>query len=150
MRSDPPRHVLLAEDEDPDVAKVQGILRNYGVSVAAVPRYFEAVAYLKKEAPYTDATRPTLILLDWKLPGGGAAVLSSVRQSLDLREIPVVVLSRSDADVDVRAAYNGYANAFVKKDADSYEFERKLLSICDFFLGVALLPPVPSVGSLPI
>jgi two-component system response regulator len=145
MNSSSPQIVLVVEDEQQDVERLEEILRRYGVTTEVVPRSFEAMAYLRRENGFSDAVRPSLVFLDWKLAGGGESVLRTIREADDLRETPVVVLSRSGADVDVRAAYAGYANAFVVKPADLDEYHRRLTSICDFFLHVAKLPP-PRAG----
>jgi CheY-like chemotaxis protein len=139
--------VLVVDDEAPDREQIKRVLQRYGVPSYDVPRAFEAIAYLKREGSFADARRPTLVLLDWKLPGTGLSVLRTIRESKELRAIPVVVLSRSGADVDVTAAYNGFANAFVKKNIDLNEFHQQLSSICDLFLRVALLP---GAGSQPM
>jgi CheY-like chemotaxis protein len=132
--------VLVVEDERQDVERLEAVLQEYGVPVAVVSRAFEAIAYLRREHGFAAAPRPSLVLLDWKLPGGGESVLRTIRESDDLCETPVVVLSRSDADVDVSAAYAGHANAFVVKPANIDKYRWKLTSICDFFLRVSKLP----------
>lgn len=132
--------VLVVEDESQDVERLDLVLKEYGVATEVLPRAFEANAYLRREHGFVDAARPSLVLLDWKLTGGGESVLRTIRETEALRETPVVVLSRSGADVDVRAAYAGHANAFVVKPADIDEYLRKLASICDFFLRVSELP----------
>lgn len=138
--------VLVVDDEEPDQEQIKRALDRYGVPSQAVPRAFEAIAYLKREGAFADARRPTLVLLDWKLPGTGLAVLRTIRESKELCAIPVVVLSRSDAAADVTAAYTSFANAFVKKKMDLNEFHQQLSSICELFLRVALLP---GAGSQP-
>ena len=140
MTSDTPRLVLVVEDEQQDVERLELVLKNYGVATEVLARAFEANAYLRRENGFAGAARPTLVLLDWKLTGGGESVLKTIRETEALRVTPVVVLSRSGADVDVRAAYAGYANAFVVKPADIDEYLRRLTSICDFFLRVSELP----------
>jgi CheY-like chemotaxis protein len=138
--SETPRLVLVVEDEVQDVERLDTVLKEYGVTVQVLARAFEANAYLRREQGFANAAFPSLVLLDWKLAGGGESVLRTIRETEAIRETPVVVLSRSAADVDVRAAYAGHANAFVVKPADIDEYRRKLASICDFFLRVSELP----------
>jgi DNA-binding response OmpR family regulator len=140
MSNGNPRLVLVVEDEQQDVERLDAVLNEYGVVTEVMPRAFEANAYLRREHGYASAARPTLVLLDWKLAGGGESVLKTIRETEAVRMTPVVVLSRSGADVDVRAAYAGHANAFVVKPADIDEYRRRLTSICDFFLRVSELP----------
>jgi two-component system response regulator len=141
MHDESPRLVLVVEDEVQDVERLEHVLKEYdGVTVQVLARAFEAIAYVRREHGFAAAVRPDLVLLDWKLAGGGETVLRTIRETEAIRETPVVVLSRSGADVDVRAAYAGHANAFVVKPADIDEYHRKLASICDFFLRVSELP----------
>jgi CheY-like chemotaxis protein len=135
-----PQLVLIVEDEEQDVERLESILRDYDVTTAVMPRSFEAEAYLRRDEGFKGAARPSLVLLDWKLAGGGESVLRTMRTMGDTTRTPVVVLSRSKADIDVRAAYEGHANAFVVKPADFDEYQEKLTSICDFFLKTAELP----------
>jgi CheY-like chemotaxis protein len=59
---------------------------------------------------------PDLILLDWNLPKlSGGEVLQRVKQHQELRRIPILVLSASDADKDIHAAYDSHANGFITK-----------------------------------
>jgi CheY-like chemotaxis protein len=140
MDDESPRLVLVVEDELQDVERVEQVLKDYGVTIQVLARAFEANAYLRQEHGFANAVRPSLVLLDWKLAGGGESVLRTIRETEVLRETPVVVLSRSGANLDVRAAYAGHANAFVVKPADIDEYRRRLASICDFFLRVSELP----------
>ena len=140
MSNGTPRLVLVVEDEQQDVERLDSVLNGYAVVTEVLPRAFEANAYLRREHGYTTAARPALVLLDWKLAGGGESVLKTIRETEAIQATPVVVLSRSAADVDVRAAYAGHANAFVVKPADLDEYRRRLTSICDFFLRVSELP----------
>jgi CheY-like chemotaxis protein len=141
MHDESPRLVLVVEDEVQDVERVERVLTEYeDVTVQVLARAFEAIAYVRREHGFANAVRPNLVLLDWKLAGGGGSVLRTIRETDVIRETPVVVLSRSGADVDVRAAYAAHANAFVVKPADIDEYHRKLTSICDFFLRVSELP----------
>lgn len=135
-----PPVILVVEDEPQDVERLEDALRTFIATTEVFARSFEAIAYLRREHGFAGATRPSLVLLDWKLAGGGDSVLRTIRETEAIRDIPVVVLSRSGADVDVRAAFSGYANAFVVKPPDIDEYRRKLMSILDFFLHVSELP----------
>ena len=59
---------------------------------------------------------PDLILLDWNLPKvSGREVLQRLKQHQELRRIPVLVFSESEADSDIHAAYDNHANGFITK-----------------------------------
>ena len=77
----------------------------------------QALAFLRREAPYQDAPRPDLILLDLNLPKlDGREALARMREDPRLRELPVVVLTASDSEQErstVRAA-----DAFMTKPVD--------------------------------
>ena len=132
--------VLVVEDDQRDADRIRRILAEYGVALRIFPRAFEAIAYLQQEGGEPETAPPALVLLDWKLPGGGASVLETIREADDLKVTPVVVLSGSSARADVEAAYSGHANAFVVKPADLDEYHAKLTGICDLFLRIAESP----------
>jgi CheY-like chemotaxis protein len=131
-------HVLVVEDDELDAERFVRCLEKRGVTVTIANRAYEAVSYLKDES--WAAGGLMLVLLDWKLTGNPRTVLRTMRQSPRLELTPVVVLSRSRADVDVRAALKAGASVFVSKPHDHYEFERRLDTICDLWLTMAEIP----------
>jgi two-component system response regulator len=140
MNTPSSRCVLLVEDEFADAELIVEWVKEFGVCVVTALRAYEAITFLHRK----DVVRPSLVLLDWKIPGGGPSVLQSVRGDPLLATTPVVVLSRSTADVDVRAAYAGHANAFVEKVSGLHDFRVRVMTICDFFLNMAQPPPPPA------
>ena len=101
----------------------------------------EAVRYLRREAPYEDAVRPDLVLLDLNLPRlDGREVLSIIKADPSLRQIPCVVLTTSDAEEDVMRSYDLHANAYVTKPVDFSSFSRVVRQIDDFFFTIVRLP----------
>jgi CheY-like chemotaxis protein len=101
----------------------------------------EALAYLRKEDGYAEASRPDLILLDLNLPRkSGHEVLAEVKADPNLRSIPVVVLTTSGLEEDVSRCYDHYANVYVTKPVDFEHFTQVVKQIDDFFLSVAELP----------
>ena len=85
--------------------------------------------------------RPDLILLDLNLPRvDGREVLSIIKNEPGLRQIPVVVLTTSDAEEDVLRSYDLHANAYVTKPVDFDSFVTVVRQIDDFFLSVVRLP----------
>ena len=100
-----------------------------------------ALAYLRKEAPYTDTPRPDLILLDLNLPRlDGREVLQEIKDDPDLRHIPVIVLTTSQAEEDVLRSYQLHANAYVTKPVDFEGFIEAIKQIDHFFVSVVQLP----------
>src|SRR5690348_13980733 len=102
----------------------------------------EALAYLRRDEPFTDAVRPDLILLDLNLPRrDGREVLAEIKNDESLRQIPVVVLTTSQADEDIVRSYQLHANAYVTKPVDFERFITVVRQIDEFFVSVVKLPP---------
>jgi CheY-like chemotaxis protein len=101
----------------------------------------EALAFLYRRGPYTTAPRPDLILLDLNLPRrSGREVLAEIKVDENLRRIPVVVLTSSEAEQDILASYDLNANCYITKPVDLEQFIRVVRSIEDFWLTVVKLP----------
>src|SRR5256885_13321520 len=91
--------------------------------------------------PISKAPRPGLILLDLNLPRrSGLEVLADVKSDHDLRSIPVVILTTSQAEEDIIRSYSLHANAYVTKPVDFERFSDALRQINDFFLTLVKLP----------
>src|SRR4051812_38963789 len=114
-----PIQVLLVEDDAGDVQLTMEAFEEHKVRnrVTVVSDGADALAYLRRDpAVYPDAVRPDLILLDLNLPRvDGLEVLSEIKGDPDLRSIPVVVLTTSQADEDIVRSYSLHANAYVAK-----------------------------------
>lgn len=139
MANDLTGSVLIVEDDHIDAEYIAKTLEQRGIRHEVVPRSYEAIELLQR----LDAPRPGLVLLDWKIAGGGASVLRAVRQDPSLALTPVVVLSRSTARDDVQAALSGHANAFVAKAPELRDFQCHVAAICELFLNIAQPPPIP-------
>jgi len=139
MSSEHSRSVLVVEDDQIDTEYISKTLQELEIPFEVAARAFEAISLLRRE----DLPRPALVLLDWKISGGGASVLRAVRQDPALAATPVVILSRSTARDDVRAALSGHANAFVAKAPELRDFQDHVAAICEFFLNIAQPPPMP-------
>jgi CheY-like chemotaxis protein len=136
--------VLLVEDDPGDVLMTREAFAEHGLTnrLHVVPDGAEALAYLHREGRYADAIRPDLILLDLNLPKrDGREVLAEVKNDPDLHQIPVVVLTTSQADEDILRSYQLHANAYVTKPVDYDKFIAVVRQIDEFFVNVAKLPP---------
>ncbi|MHA3702894.1 response regulator [Jatrophihabitans sp. YIM 134969] len=143
-RSTAALEVLLVEDDPGDVVIAEEALRAGKVAsnLHVVNDGVEALQFLRREGAYTDAPKPDLILLDLNLPRmGGHEVLEHVKADTDLRRIPIVVLTTSQAGEDIVRSYDLYANAYVSKPVDFDDFAEVVKSIDEFFATVARLPP---------
>src|SRR4051794_32768148 len=139
-----PIQVLLVEDDPGDVLMTQEAFEEHKVrnSLTVVNDGTEAISYLRREGQYADATRPDLVLLDLNLPRrDGREVLAEIKNDPDLRQIPVVVLTTSQADEDIVRSYKLHANAYVTKPVDFERFIAVVRQIDEFFVSVVKLPP---------
>jgi CheY-like chemotaxis protein len=101
----------------------------------------EALRFLRREGEYEDAPRPGLVLLDLNLPRvDGREVLAEMKSDPELRVIPVVVLTTSEAEEDILRSYTLHANAYVSKPVDFDRFIDVIRQIDDFFVTVVKLP----------
>jgi CheY-like chemotaxis protein len=137
-------NILLVEDNPADVDLTRLALRD----VPLMPRVHvagdgvEALAFLRKEGPHGSAPRPDLILLDLNMPRmNGRELLAQIKGDPDLRRIPVVILTTSDAEADIVSSYDLHANCFLTKPGDLDEFDQVARSIEEFWLRLAKLPP---------
>jgi len=138
-----PIEVLLVEDDEGDVLMTREALDEGKVfnRLNVVGDGVEAIAYLRREKPYAEVTRPDLVLLDLNLPKrDGRQVLEEVKADPDLRRIPIVVLTTSEAEEDVLRSYGLHANAYVTKPVDFDRFVEVIRQIDDFFISVVRLP----------
>ncbi len=138
-----PIDILLVEDDPGDVLITKEALEHSKVTntLATVDDGEQALAYLRREGEYAEATRPDLILLDLNLPRrDGREVLAEVKADPDLRRIPIVVLTTSQAEEDILRSYDLHANAFVSKPVDFDRFVEVVRQVDEFFFTVVRLP----------
>lgn len=134
--------VLLVEDDPGDVLIAREAMAAGQLSTAleVVTDGVEAMAFLRREKGFADARRPDLILLDLNLPRmSGHEVLAAVKKDPDLRRIPVVVLTTSQAHEDIAKSYDLHASVHVSKPVDFDEFAGVVKQIDTFFGTVAQL-----------
>jgi chemotaxis family two-component system response regulator Rcp1 len=139
-----PIEILLVEDNPGDVrltieALNEGRFANI-INVAVDG--FEAMAFLRREGKYENAPKPDLVLLDLNLPKkNGREVLAEIKTDPNLKCIPVVILTSSQAEKDIVETYNLHANCYITKPVDFEQFIRVVRSIEDFWFAVVRLPP---------
>jgi CheY-like chemotaxis protein len=138
-----PIDVLLVEDDPGDTLMIreafaENKLRN---RLSCVADGVEALAFLRREGDYAEAPRPDLVLLDLNLPRkDGREVLAEIKADGQLRTIPVVVLTTSEAEEDILRSYDLHANAYVTKPVDFDRFINVVRQIDEFFVAVVKLP----------
>jgi CheY-like chemotaxis protein len=135
--------ILLVDDDPGDVLMIQEALESSDSTrdVNVVNDGFEALSYLRRVPPYTTATRPDVMLLDLNMPRmNGHQVLAEVKADANLRSIPVVILTTSQAPADIRESYTLHANAHVTKPINLDDLMDVVKRINDFFGRIAILP----------
>ncbi|WP_447956636.1 response regulator [Vreelandella sp. EE7] len=135
--------VLLVEDEPADVHLARMAFKegHMLVDVHDVGDGVEALAFLHREGKYASAPRPDLILLDLNMPRmDGKAFLKRVKSLETLRQIPVVVLTTSEAEADILASYDLGAAGFIVKPMDIEQFVASIRSLEDYWLTLVRRP----------
>lgn len=138
-----PAEVLLVEDSPGDVRLTREALREGKVrnNLNVVPDGVEAMAYLRREGQYANATRPDIVLLDLNMPRkDGREVLAEMKADDALKRIPVVILTTSEAEQDILRTYDLHANCYLTKPVDLDQFISIVKSVEDFWLTIVKLP----------
>ena len=139
-----PIEILMVEDNPGDVrltieALQEGKVRN---NLTTVEDGEAAMKFLRRQGPYSKVPRPDLVLLDLNLPKkNGREVLAEIKDDPDLKRIPVVILTVSEAEQDIIKSYNLHANCYITKPVNLEQFIKVVRSIEDFWLSIVMLPP---------
>ncbi|MEH1781647.1 MAG: response regulator [Nostoc sp.] len=139
-----PIEVLLVEDNPGDVQLTRIALEDSKISIHlnVVEDGVEAMAFLRKQEKYAKVIYPDIILLDLNLPRkDGREVLAEIKGDENLKRIPVVVLTTSQAEEDILKAYNLSANCYITKPVDFDQFVKIVQSIENFWFAIVKLPP---------
>ncbi|MFT5131010.1 MAG: chemotaxis family two-component system response regulator Rcp1 [Rhodothermales bacterium] len=140
---DRPIEILQVEDNPGDVELTREALDDAGLAyrLHVATDGQQALSFLRREGICASAPRPDIILLDLNLPRmDGRETLAAIKQDDNFRRIPVIVLTTSDAESDIRASYNLHANCFITKPVDLDDFLEVVRAIQSFWLGVAKIP----------
>ncbi len=134
------REILIVEDNPADVRLMREALRSLDppVSISVAADGEQALLFLRRKGKYEDAPRPNLIFLDFNLPRcDSKELLQEIKSDASLRLIPIAVLTTSNAERDVRDAYERYANCYLNKAPDLDGFFRVIQTAAHFWLDVA-------------
>lgn len=136
-----PLHILLVEDNEGDIlltteAFEEGKIIN---KTTVIKDGKSAIDFLDQGC--ITATLPDLILLDVNLPRkNGHEVLQHIKQHEKLRTIPVIMLTTSSSDKDIRLSYESHANCYITKPVDAVDFFEAVTKIEDFWINIVQLP----------
>jgi len=133
--------LVVVEDNEAHAELVIRGMRDQQVAnrIHHVPDGEKALDYLFRKGAYTDQKvnpRSNLILLDLRLPRiDGLDVLKTVKTTPELKRIPVVILTSSDAESDIAKSYDYHANSYVVKPLDFKTFTKLMKDLGFYWLG---------------
>lgn len=138
-----PAQILLVEDDAGDINLTRRALRKSRIvnDLHVVRDGEEALDFVHRRPPYTEAPRPDLILLDLGLPKlSGGQVLEQLKGDEHLRAIPVIVLTTSAAEEDITRSYANYVNSYITKPVEIGDFLEAVTALGRYWLSIVTLP----------
>ncbi|MBI5740154.1 MAG: response regulator [Nitrospirae bacterium] len=130
-----PIEILLVEDNPGDVRLMHETLCDAKISnnLNVVTDGEQVMSYLRREGRYSDAPQPDLIMLDLNLPNkDGREVLAEIRNNPALEHIPVVIVTSSEAEDDIRKSYNLNADCYLTKPVTFEHIVKVVQSVEEF------------------
>ena len=135
-------HILLVEDNEGDIFLTKEAFEESKIKIelSIVKNGRDALDFIFQQNEFKDAERPNLILLDINIPIiNGHEVLAKIKTHPEYKKIPVIVLTTSSSNEDVKMAYSNYANSYVTKPINMDDFIKAILRIEDFWLEICTL-----------
>ncbi len=135
--------ILLVEDNMVDVELTRETLETHKMvnNLHVVNNGEDAMDFLFKKGKFKSAPTPDVILLDLNLPQkDGREVLIEIKHNEDLKTIPVVILTVSEDENDIKMAYDNYANCYVTKPLDMVQFVKIVQSLENFWFSIVQFP----------
>jgi chemotaxis family two-component system response regulator Rcp1 len=129
--------VLLVEDSPGDVRLTREAFRsaNADPCLHVASDGVEAMKFLRREDEHHNAFRPELILLDLNLPRmDGREVLALIKHDPELKTIPIIILTTSAAEADIKKSYELQASCYLTKPSHLEDFESLIASLSNFWL----------------
>lgn len=136
-------HILLVEDNPGDIRLTQEAFKEgpFRHALYVVKDGVEALNFVRKTGAFAAAPTPDIILLDLNLPRkDGREVLAEIKSDDNLKLIPVVILTTSDADQDILRSYALHANCFITKPVDLDQFIHIIRQLELFWFTIVQLP----------
>ncbi len=136
-------HILLVEDNEGDIILTTEAFKDMKLDnkISVVRDGEEALRFLKKQGDYAGAATPQLILMDINLPGmDGKQLLEVIKKDEELKEIPVVMLTCSDADADISECYDKQVNWYITKPIDYDKYTKVMHEIEAFYVSFVPYP----------
>ena len=139
-----PLEILLVEDNKGDIGLITEFFNDseFITNIHIVEDGEETIRFLYGKDKFLDSKLPDIIMLDLNLPKkDGREVLKEIKENNNLKRIPVIILTTSNAEKDIIKAYDLHANAYIVKPLDFDEFMKVIKSITDFWSKAVTLPP---------
>lgn len=139
-----PIEILLIEDNSGDNKLTTEVFMKAAVpnKVHVVTNGADAMKFLKQDGKFQESVRPNIIFLDLNIPKkDGREILKEIKADPDLKYIPIIVLTTSESEQDIKNTYEHYANAYITKPIDLDEFIKVIKSIEEYWLKTVELPP---------
>ncbi|MBL7935058.1 MAG: response regulator [Bacteroidia bacterium] len=138
-----PIHILLVEDNEGDILLTREAFESAKIinTLSVVRDGKEAIDFITKQGKYQNINLPDLILLDVNLPKkNGHEVLQFIKGNEDLKQIPVIMLTTSSAEIDINLSYKNYVNCYITKPVEVDDFMKAITKIEDFWISIVKLP----------
>lgn len=138
-----PVHILLVEDNEGDIVLTTEAMEDSRIlnTISVARNGKEALDYIHQEKGYEDVRFPDLILLDINLPlKNGHEVLQEIKSNEHTAHIPVIMLTTSSSEDDIRLSYKYHANCYISKPVEIKEFLEAIATVEDFWLNIVTLP----------
>ncbi|WP_121357207.1 response regulator [Flavisolibacter nicotianae] len=135
--------ILLVEDNEGDIVLTMEALKEAKIrnEIDVVKDGEAALQFLRKAGVYKEASTPDLIFLDINLPKiDGMEILSIIKNDEQLKVIPVIMLTTSDAERDIMKSYYNHANCYITKPVDLDKFMSIIQTIKNFWINIVKLP----------
>ena len=144
--------VLMAEDDEGDQILVRkAFARSRAINTLTIVNDGEELMrYLRREPPYAEARHPDLLLLDLNMPKkDGREALAEIKADANLRHLPVIILTTSDADEDILRSYNLGANSYIQKPVTFEKLVEVVRTLSAYWLGIVKLPSSRQAAARP-
>lgn len=137
--------ILLVEDNPGDIQLIERAFEEQEIAgtLHITQAGDEALDWVHQREEFSEAPSPDLVLLDLNLSAiSGHTVLKEIKSDPQLKWLPVIVLTGSRSETELREAYEEHANSCVTKPVDPDEFIDLIQTFAEFWIVTAELPSV--------
>ena len=136
-------HILLVEDNEGDILLTTEALTDRKIvnKISVVKNGKAALDFIFRRGDYSEVMAPDLILLDVNLPlKNGHEVLEIIKSDEKTKHIPVIMLTTSSSERDIRLSYKNRANCYITKPVGVDDFMNAIGTIEEFWIQLVTLP----------